>query len=286
MSSLPPPPAPRCVRHPDRETGRSCTRCGRPACAQCLRPASVGSHCPDCVKAAIPPTTVRVRDWNARQTFPVTKAFMLVNVIVFVYLVARDANAAGGSVTTQGTFDLGLARVFIADGQWYRLVTSGFIHFGLIHLAFNGLAMWNVGQMLESAIGSAKFALLYVASLLAGSAGALLLETPGLFRRTPITGGASGAVFGLFGATVVVLKRQGINPFQTSIGTVLIVNLVLTFTISGISIGGHLGGLVGGALCGFVVGGGRYRQPPSWVQWAVPVGVALASVVIGVVVSG
>jgi membrane associated rhomboid family serine protease len=233
------------------------------------------------VKAAIPPATVRVRDWNARQTFPVTKAFMLANLIVFVYLVARDANAVSGSGVTQGTFDLGLARAFIADGQWYRLVTSGFIHFGLIHLAFNGLALWNVGQMLESAVGSAKFALLYIASLLAGSAGVLLLETQ---RR--VAGGASGAVFGLFGATVVVLKRQGINPFQTSIGTVLIINLVLTFTISGISIGGHLGGLVGGALCGLVLGGGRYRQPPSWVQWAVPVGVALASVVIAVVVSG
>ena len=281
MSSFPPPPALHCVRHPDRETGRLCTRCGRPSCGQCLSQVAIGSHCPDCVKAATPPATVRVRDWNARQTFPVTKAFMLVNLIVFVYLVARDGNAASGAGTTQGTFDLGLARAFIADGQWYRIVTSGFIHFGLIHLAFNCLALWNVGQMLESAIGSAKFAMLYIASLLAGSAGVLLLET-----QPRISGGASGAVFGLFGATVVVLKRQGINPFQTSIGTVLIINLVLTFTISGISIGGHLGGLVGGALCGLVLGTGRYRQPPPWVQWAVPVGVALASVIIGVVVSG
>ncbi len=285
MSSLPPPPALQCVRHPERETGRLCTRCGRPFCSQCLSQAVVGSHCPECVKAAVPPAAVRARDWKARQTAPVTKTFMAINLLVFVYLIAKDGAAANGGVTS-GTVALGLTRSFIHDGEWYRLITSGFIHFGFIHLAFNSLALWNVGQMLESAVGHARFALLYIASLLAGSAGALVLENPSLFRSAPITGGASGAVFGLFGATFVVLKRRGINPFQTSIGTILIINLVLTFTISGISIGGHVGGLVGGGLCGLVLGGTRSRQAPAWAQWAVPVGVAVASVVIGIAVSG
>ncbi len=284
MSSLPPPPALHCVRHPDRETGRLCTRCGRPACGQCLVQAAVGSHCVDCVRAATPPAAVRLRRWNATQTAPVTKAFLIANLLVFVYLVARDANAAGGAVS-RGTLSLGLARGYIADGELYRLVTSGFIHFGLIHLAFNCLALWNVGQMLEPVVGQLEFGLLYVASLLAGSAGALILEKPEVFGRAPITGGASGAVFGLFGATAVVLKRRGINPFQTSIGTILIINLALTFGISGISIGGHIGGLIGGGLCGLVLGGPRHRQPPAWVRRAVPIGVAIASVAIGVAVS-
>ncbi|MEZ5257454.1 MAG: rhomboid family intramembrane serine protease [Ilumatobacteraceae bacterium] len=185
----------------------------------------------------------------------------------------------GGSQVTQGTFDLGLNRVFIAREWYWRLVTSGFIHFGLIHLGFNMFALWSLGQLLEPITGRLEFALLYLASLLAGSAGVMLLDKNG------ITGGASGAVFGLFAAAAVALRQRGINPFRTSIGTVLLLNLLLTFTVPGISIGGHLGGLIGGAICGIVVFAPAQRRPPAAVVYLVPVLVGLASVGISVAVA-
>jgi membrane associated rhomboid family serine protease len=269
-----------CYRHPDRETGRRCTRCGRSACSECLVQASVGSHCVECVKAAKPPAAVRARRWGATRSFPVTKAIIVVNVAVFVYLIAKDPNVLGGSQITQAQQDLGLNRIFIADGQIYRLLTAGFLHFGLIHIAFNMLALWNLGQMLEPITGPVEYGLFYLASLLAGSAGVLVLGGAGL------TGGASGAVFGLFGAAAVALRQRGINPFRTSIGTVLILNLVLTFSIPGISIGGHVGGLIGGALCGMAVFAPQSKQIPKWAGYAVPVAVAIASVGISLAVSG
>lgn len=268
-----------CYRHPGREAHRRCTRCGRYACNECLVQAAVGSQCPDCLKAAQPPTTERIRQWNATRSFVVTKSLVGINVLVFLYMTVRDTAAASGSATTQTSLDLGLARYFIEQGELWRFVTSGFIHFGVIHLAFNMLALWNLGQLLEPITGRVEYALLYFAALLAGSAGVLILGGNG------ITGGASGAVFGLFGAAAVALRQRGINPLQTSIGTVLILNLVLTFTISGISIGGHIGGLLGGALCGIVVFAPPNKRPPTWVVYATPIAVGIASVVIGIVVS-
>lgn len=280
MSSLPPPPPPpTCTRHPNREAGRACTRCGRPFCADCLVQAAVGSHCVECVRQARPPAAQRVRQWNATRSVVVTKVLLAVNVAVFLYLFVVDAGAAGGRSVTQGTFDLGLNRVFIANGEWWRLVTSGFIHFGLLHLAFNMYALWNLGMMMEDAMGRFRFGALYLAALLAGSAGVLVVGGNG------ITGGASGAVFGLFGAAAVGLHHRGVNPLQTSIGTVLLLNLVLTFAIPGISIGGHIGGLVGGAICGFAMFAPPWKRVPLWLVWGTPVVVAVGSVVISFAVS-
>ncbi len=299
MSSLPPPPpmppsvppsgpspapnaAPEhCYRHPDREAGRRCTRCGRVACSECLVQASIGSQCRDCLKQSRPAATVRARDWNAAQGALVTKVLVAINVAVFLLVGIQDPNAFSGRLTRDGLlFDLGLNRVFIADGEWWRLITAGFIHFGLIHLAFNMFALWNLGQMLEPITGRIEYVLLYFAALLAGSAGALVVGGNG------ITGGASGAVFGLFGAAALALRARGINPFRTSIGTVLLINLVLTFSISGISIGGHIGGLIGGAACGAVVFAPEWRRPSRLVLYATPVAVAVLSVILSIAVSG
>jgi membrane associated rhomboid family serine protease len=276
-----PPPAPTCPRHPQREAWRACTRCGRTWCNDCLIPAAIGSHCVECVKAAQPPVKERMRRTMAVQSFPVTKALLITNLIVFVLVVALDSSAMNGGISGIDSpyYDLALARFFIDKGEMWRLITSGFIHFGIMHIAFNSLALWNLGQMMEPLLGSKRFAMLYFASLLAGSAGVLIIDQGGL------TGGASGAVFGLFGAAAVALRHRGINPFQTSIGTMLLINLVLTFTFRNISIGGHLGGLVGGVICGLVLGAPKWKRVSNHIAWGVPVIVMLVSVAISVVVS-
>ena len=153
------------------------------------------------------------------------------------------------------------------------MVTSGFLHFGIFHIGMNMLLLFQLGQLLEPAIGRVRFALLYFASLLAGSFGALLLQPNGL------TGGASGAVFGLMAAAAIGLHRRGVNVFKTGIGTTLILNLVITFTIPGISIGGHLGGAIAGAICGFVMLAPGHAALPKWASYATPVAVALIAVV-------
>jgi membrane associated rhomboid family serine protease len=133
--------------------------------------------------------------------------------------------------------------------------------------------------LLEPAIGRVRFALLYFAALLAGSAGALLV-TPG-----SLSGGASGAVFGLMAAAFVGLRNRGVNPFSTGIGTVLVINLILTFALPGISIGAHIGGIVGGAAAGWVIMAPHHRPVPKWATYATPVAVMVASVLVSVIVA-
>ena len=268
MSSLPPPPLPPppvieyCYRHPTRETGRKCTRCGKPACGDCLVQVSVGSHCLDCVKAARPDVKTRARFWNARQPTLVTYALIAINAAVYLWTAS--------SLTNQR--DLALYKPDIADGEYYRLVTSGFLHFSIFHIGMNMLLLFQLGQLLEPAIGRVRFGLLYFASLLAGSLGALMVQPFGL------TGGASGAVFGLMAAAAIGLHRRGVNIFQTGIGMVLVLNLVITFTIPGISIGGHVGGAIAGALCGFVLLAPRHAPLPNWASYAMPVGIIIVAV--------
>jgi membrane associated rhomboid family serine protease len=300
MSTLPPPPSGQanlettepgmCFRHPRREAGRRCTRCGRWACTECLVQANVGSHCVECAKAAKPDVKTRAKYWSARQMTLVTFTFMGLNALVFLYVAALDPDSIMSRNVTKGQIELGLSKdiidrgippvqlldgsVYSADpGQWYRIVTSGFLHFGIIHLAFNMYLLYLLGQMLEPAIGRIRFALVYIAALLGGSAGAMLLEPDGLH------GGASGAVFGLMTAAFVGYMLRGVNPLTTGIGTTLLLNVVITFSIPGISKGGHIGGAVAGALCGLVVLAPGYKRYPEWMSYAVPVAVAVISVV-------
>lgn len=241
--------------------------------------ASVGSHCLDCAKASRPDIKSRAQIWNSRQQTPVTVAFIAINVAVFVWMMLAEGGSAGARFT-QTHFDLGLAAPFLKfDDEWYRLVTAGFVHFGVIHIAFNMYALYQLGQIVERAMPHMQYALLYFASILGGSLGALVVEgtTPSL------TAGASGAVFGLLGAAAVGLHRRGVNVFSTGIGTALLLNLLITFSITGISIGGHLGGLAAGAVCGFVMLAPSHRPTPRWAGYATPLAVCVLCVVASMV---
>ncbi len=132
--------------------------------------------------------------------------------------------------------------VMVASGEWYRLVSGAFLHSGFLHLGMNMFLLWLLGQVLEPALGRAQFALVYVVSLLGGSLGVMLIDP-----QAP-TVGASGAVFGLMGALVVLQLRAGQSPWQSGIGTLVVLNLVITFALPGVSIGGHVGGLVAGTV--------------------------------------
>jgi membrane associated rhomboid family serine protease len=238
------PGAVTCYRHPDRETGLSCSDCGRPICTDCATFAPVGIRCPD--HSGRPQGAGRVASRAKRASFEgtgavVTKVLIGLNVLVFLAQVATG-NLGGrtGQVYVDGVLVIGNPAIGLAAGEWWRLVTAMFLHAGLIHLAFNMYALYLFGGPLEEILGRGRFILLYLVSGLAGSAGAILLNPEAA------TVGASGAVFGIFGA-VAVLEQQRVIAGAGALGIIL-VNLVITFVIPGISIGGHLGGLAGGAL--------------------------------------
>ena len=179
-----------------------------------------------------------------------TLTYILMGICIVLQLgtMFSGAGAAGGGIGGSTlTRDGGLFGPAVADGEWWRLVTSGFLHGGLFHLLFNMYALYILGGMLEPAIGRLRFALVYFVSLLGGSLGALLLSPNSL------TVGASGAIFGLMGAALVIMRSRGIGVMESGIGIFLGLNLLITFAVPGISIGGHLGGLVAGTLTGLVL---------------------------------
>jgi len=235
-----------CYRHPNRETGVHCSNCGRPICPDCMTSTPVGMRCPECARQR---TRVRTMRSAARSGEPVlTYALIAINVVAFIGELAGGASAGGGSLGTSRLFADGALRASdVANGDYWRLITAGFLHASVFHIFFNMFALWILGQMLEPAIGSVRFGLIYFVSLLAGSFGALVV-TPDAF-----TVGASGAIFGLMGAAVVVLRNRGINPMESGLGLWIGLNLLLTFTLSNISIGGHIGGLIGGTLAALVL---------------------------------
>lgn len=248
-----------CYRHPDRETGVACSSCGRPICPDCMTSTPVGMRCPECARDR---TRVhRGAPAGVGEAPVLTYVLIGINVAIALAMLLSGASATGGGgiASSRLLADGAVSRFAIDQGEYWRLVTSGFLHTGLLHLMFNMLALYILGSMVEPAIGRVKFAVVYFVSLLAGSFGALLL-TP-----DAATAGASGAVFGLMGAAVVVMRDRGINPLESGIALWLGLNLLITFTIPGISIGGHLGGLVGGALAAlvFVEIVGRVRAPDS-----------------------
>ena len=270
MSLPPPPTAPACYRHPNREAGRSCTRCGKPACSDCLVQAAVGSHCLDCAKAARPDVQTRVRLANSRILTPATYSLIGANVLVFVWMVLLNPDTLSASITQQHA-DLALNRTIVHyTHEWYRFVTSGFIHFGIIHVMFNMILLIQLGNLIEREIGSWRFTLIFFASLLGGSFGVLLMDGTSI----QFTGGASGAVFGLLGAAAVGLHRRGVNVFTTGIGMTLLLNIVFTLSISGVSVGGHFGGVIAGAICGWFVLAPPWRPQATWIPWGVPALVA------------
>ena len=179
--------------------------------------------------------------------------------------LANSKTLGMNGVVSKEAYLLGVSREFIVQGEWYRMVSSGFVHFGILHVAMNMYILYQLGRMLEPSLGSLKFGLLYFASLLAGSTGALLL-TPNAF-----TGGASGAVFGIMAAAVVGMRQRGENPFRTGLGATFAINIIFTLAIPGVSIGGHFGGALAGAVCGAVFFAPRKWRVPGWAQVATPI---------------
>jgi membrane associated rhomboid family serine protease len=241
-----------CYRHPDRETGLSCSVCERPVCTDCATFASVGIRCPD--HSGVPQGAARVASGVRRAGFEgtgalVTKALIAVNVAVFLVNLAQGASLGsnGGSLFSDwalvARYPPDFPVIGVAEGEWWRLITSAFLHGSIIHLGMNMLMLWWIGGPMEQAIGRARFLLLYLVSGLSGAAGALMLSNPG-----QVTVGASGAIFGLLGAALV-FERQRTYVLGGSALSIIVLNLVLTFAVPGISIGGHVGGLAGGALC-------------------------------------
>jgi membrane associated rhomboid family serine protease len=231
-----------CYRHPYESAGVKCTRCDRPICPNCMITAPVGFQCPECVKGAPPVKRYSELKRTGAKAMVVTSAIIAVNATVFV--LSLGGRGPGGNRLAA---EYALYGPLVDAGEWYRLITSGFLHYGLIHVGFNMFILFQLGQMLEPAFGRARFGLLYLAGLLGGSVGALLLSP------TALTAGASGAVFGLMGAAAIALRDRGVNVFQTQIGSLILINLVLGFFISNVSIGGHIGGLIAGGAAGLVL---------------------------------
>jgi membrane associated rhomboid family serine protease len=231
-----------CYRHPNRETGVSCSNCGKPICPDCMTATPVGMRCPDCSRQRTPVKTLR----NVYADPTVTYVLIAINVLLFIGSTAGGSPFAGGPEGSVAR-DLALFGPAVEAGDWWRLVTSGFMHAGIIHILFNMYILYWLGTMLEPPLGHVRFIGLYFASLLCGSFGVLLLS-PDSF-----TVGASGAVFGLMGAAFVMQRLRGVDPMQSGIGPIILLNLAITFIIPGISIGGHLGGLVGGAATAYAM---------------------------------
>ncbi|MER5431043.1 rhomboid family intramembrane serine protease [Streptomyces sp. NPDC002588] len=245
-----------CYRHPGRETGVRCTRCERPICPECMVSASVGFQCPECVRRAAgtdhPPAASRPRTLAggsvAADPRLATKILVGVNLAVFLVqlavgdrftehleLVGRAIMPALGYGEVQG----------VSEGQWYRLLTAMFLHGGYVHILFNMLSLWWLGGPLEQALGRARYLTLYFVSGLAGSALTYLIAEP----NQPSLG-ASGAIFGLIGATAVLMRRMRYD--MRPIIALLVINLIFTFNPAfNISWEAHIGGLVAGVIVGY-----------------------------------
>lgn len=262
-----------CYRHPSRETGVSCSSCGRPICPDCMTPTPVGMRCPECSRQRT--RVVRMRDMTRVPV--VTYALIAINVIVFLAegpSALTLTGAASGTLATKGAL-LGsselpaLAGQGVAHGQWWRIVTSGFMHENIVHIGFNMLVLYYLGIMLEPALGHLKFGVIYAVSLLTGSFGALLVDPHTL------TVGASGAIFGVMGAAAVELRARQIPIMQSGVGMLIVLNLIISFTLPGISWAGHIGGLIGGAVAALVIGlGDRYRAQALALAGCAAIGVA------------
>lgn len=259
-----------CYRHPDRETGLSCSECGRPICTDCATFAPVGIRCPE--HSGKPTGVARVSAPVRRISLDpsaavITKALMALNIGAYLIQVSQSNTSGGGGWLWVHGVLYGPA---VEQGDWWRLVSSAFLHYTVLHIAFNMLALWWFGRALESALGPWRYLLLYGVSILAGSAGALI-DNP-----TAPTVGASGAIFGIFGAAFV-LERQRHYVFGGSAMTLIILNLVISLTIPNIAIGGHIGGLIGGGAAMFVM---YHLRRERLAAYALVVGIGVLSVAV------
>lgn len=224
---------PTCYRHSNRETGVSCSNCGRPICPDCMTPTPVGMRCPECSQQK-----TQVRTLQSIAVDPIaTYVLLALNVAVFF----------GAASSLDARDQMILFGPYVADGEYWRLITAGFLHISIFHIGMNLLALFWLGRMIEPALGHARFVVVYLVSLLTGSLGVLILswDAPTL--------GASGAVYGLLGAAVVMARNRNIGLMQSGLLPILVLNAGITLLIPNISLGGHLGGFVGGLVVTFVL---------------------------------
>lgn len=234
-----------CYRHPDRPTGLSCSRCGRPACPECLRSAAVGQHCVDCLRddgvqrgSANPGR----RSWSFRaisssRTPYATYALIAINLIVFGLCVAEAGVTDPSNAALFAHGDL--VKGIVGDGEYWRLLTAGFLHFTVMHVAVNMISLYIIGRDLEIALGIYRYLAVYLISLLGGSAAVMLFEADNVQ-----TAGASGAIYGLMGAMLVIVLKARVSP--TPVLVIIGFNVVLSISLPGISLMAHLGGLAFG----------------------------------------
>ncbi len=246
-----------CYRHPSRETAVSCSNCGRPICPDCMTTTPVGMRCPECANQRTPVKTLR----NVTRRPEVTLALIAINVVAFLAegSISLTGNPSGKVYEEGALFGSieGFPTLGVAHGQWWRIVTGGFLHENLLHIAFNMYVLYVLGVMLEPALGRLRFGVIYAVSLLTGSLGALLVSPHS------VTVGASGAVFGIMGAAAVEMRARQIPIMQSGVGGLILINLVISFTLPGISWGGHVGGLIGGALAALAIQLGARRRMQS-----------------------
>jgi len=205
-----------------------------------MTPTPVGMRCPECSRQK-----TKVRTAATLQSEPrLAYALIAINAIAFIAQVAGgNLNGRAGSVYVDGA----LFGPAVAAGDWWRIITAGFLHAGPLHILLNMYFLWFLGNLLEPAIGKLRFGIIYFVSLVGGSLGALLVS-PGA-----VTVGASGAVFGLMGAGILVMRARGIDPMQSGLGVTLLLNLGISFLIPNISIGGHIGGLLAGGAVAYLM---------------------------------
>jgi membrane associated rhomboid family serine protease len=252
-----------------------------------MTPTPVGMRCPECARERTKVKTVR----SGPSAPIVTRVLIAINVIVFLAETATGAplgGGGGGTVYLHGALFgptlTGFNPVQVAGltgtHEYWRLLSSGFIHDGVLHILFNMVFLYFMGPMLEPAIGRLNFAVVYFVSLLAGSFGALL------FSPDEVTIGASTACFGVLGALIVVARYRGISIWQSGLGLTLVINIIFTLSIPGISLGGHLGGVVAGAICGWLIVELGERRRMAGLAIAACLVVGVISVIAAIAVAG
>ncbi len=239
---------PVCYRHPGRETWITCQRCGRPICPDCMVSAAVGFQCPSCVQQGSRETRSGQLPYGGQPSANpalTSLALIVVNIAVWVAIRSDSALVDALALMPQGGIRVENGTLTVVDGvsmgAWWQVITSGFTHVSVIHIGMNMLALYFLGPTLETVLGRARMLAIYVVSLLCGSAAVMLFSNP--HQQTL---GASGAIFGLLGALMVVAYK--VHGDLRTIGMWLVLNLVITFTVPNISWQGHIGGLLGGAL--------------------------------------
>jgi membrane associated rhomboid family serine protease len=239
-----------------------------------MTPTPVGMRCPECMRER---TKVRhgAAAFGGSVHAPATYILIAINVAIYL----AEVGSGPGGLNTPGVSlvnSYGLLGTSVASGEWYRLLTGAFLHADLTHIGFNMVALYFGGRLLEPAIGTTRFVFLYAASLFAGALGALLLSGP-----DQLTIGASGAIFGVFGAAFVLARGRGLDHVARTIGVLVLLNLVFDVSDPEISLGGHLGGLVAGFLCALaILAGERGRLGSSrlYAELAVMALVAIVSI--------